>query len=269
MPKFEPTWLLQAPTSFKSAPRAYTSTRERIRQAIGLLDLTTLNADDTPAIVKALCAKGKQAQVAVVCVFPVFVETALEAVKGSNVKVATVAGAFPHGLSTLASRVKEVEECVKLGANEIDIVIRRPLALEDRWSELYDELAAMRRACVDLPFKVILATGELGTPERIWKAAMTAMMAGADFVKTSTGKEKINATLEAGMAMADAIRFYGEKAGRQVGLKAAGGIKTTEQSMGWLSLVENELGTDHLNPKGFRIGASGLLDDLLNAENGI
>lgn len=233
--------------------------------ALSCLDLTTLAGDDTCARVEQLATKGKTYGVAAVCIFPVFIELA----KKHGVRVATVSGAFPHGLSTLEARVKDIETCVQAGADEIDIVIRRQLALEERWEDLYAEVLAMKQAAANKHLKVILATGELETQERIWKASLVSLMAGADFVKTSTGKEKVNATLEAGVAMASAISFYREKTGRHAGLKAAGGIKDVEQTLAWMSLIERDLGSDCLNPDGFRIGASSLLDELLAAATSI
>lgn len=262
---FEPSWLSHAPSTFSPNPSPLPLTRERLDLAISCLDLTTLSGDDTNARVEKLAATGKEHGVAAVCVYPVFVPVAAS----FGVRVATVSGAFPHGLSTIEARVKDVETCVQIGADEIDIVIRRQLALEERWSELFDEVHAMKKAAGSKHLKVILATGELETQERIWKAALVSLMAGADFVKTSTGKEKVNATLEAGVAMAAAIAFYKEKTGRQAGLKAAGGIKDAEQTMAWLALIERDLGADCLGPKYFRIGASALLDDLLAAKNRI
>jgi deoxyribose-phosphate aldolase len=257
---FEPSWLSQVPSTFKPNPNPLPLTRSRIDLAISCLDLTSLSGDDTSARVEQLTETGKACGVAAVCVYPVFVDLA----KRHGVRVATVGGEFPHGLSTLEARIKDVETCVQTGADEIDIVIRRQLALEYRWEQLFDEVLAMKKAAADKLLKVILATGELETQERIWKAALVSLMAGADFVKTSTGKEKVNATLEAGTAMASAIAFYREKTGRQAGLKAAGGIKDTEQALAWMSLIERDLGSGCLNPDGFRIGASSLLDDLVN-----
>lgn len=258
---FEPSWLEHAPSEFLPNPAPLPLTRRRLETAISCLDLTTLAGDDTDARIDALAAKGKQHGVAAVCVYPVFVGTA----KQHGVRVATVGGAFPHGLSTLESRLKDVKACAQTGADEIDVVIRRQLALEDRWAELYDEVLAMKQAAGGRHLKTILATGELESPQRIWKAALVCLMAGADFVKTSTGKEKVNATLEAGAAMASAIRFYREKTGRPAGLKPAGGIKDAEQTLAWMALVERDLGAECLRPEQFRIGASALLDELLAA----
>jgi len=240
-------------------------TKERIETAIFCLDLTTLSGDDTTAKVDRLAAKGKEHGVAAVCVYPVFVETA----KKQGVRVATVAGAFPHGLSAIEARIKDVETSVQSGADEIDIVIRRQLALEARWEELHQELLAMRQAAGDRTLKAILATGELETQELIWQASLVCLMAGTDFVKTSTGKEKVNATLEAGVAMASAICFFREKTGKPAGLKAAGGIQDPMQTMAWMALVERDLGAGTLNSRFFRIGASALLDELLTARNRI
>ena len=239
---------------------------------ISCLDLTTLAGDDTEQQVLALCRQALEPspgrgtdtpRPASVCVYPVFVPLALEALAGSSVRVATVAAAFPHGLSTLSCRVKEVGEAVALGAHEVDVVIRRSHALCGEWEALYDEVCAFREAAEDTTLKVILATGELSEPEVIFRAGVTALMAGADFIKTSTGKETVNATLPAGAAMAHAIRTYAEATGFHAGLKPAGGIRTSEQAAEWLGLVRDELGSDWLTPAGFRIGASALLGDLV------
>ncbi|HCR49066.1 MAG TPA: deoxyribose-phosphate aldolase [Bacteroidetes bacterium] len=227
------------------------------------LDLTTLQGDDTTERVKDLCAKALAHPVAAVCVYPAFIGTAHHAVRGSGIQVATVAGGFPHGLSPLVSRVHEVQECVDLGADEIDIVIRREHALKDHWGELYDEVHAMKNAAGRAHLKVILATGELADPNRIYRASLVALMAGADFIKTSTGKESVNATLwPAGFAMTAALLDFQSATGQRRGLKPAGGIRTHAEANLWMHLVRTELGEEWVRPERFRIGASGLFDAL-------
>ena len=248
-------------------------------RAVESIDLTSLSGDDTPDRIRELCDaarrpigagilenigwEGAPPTTAAVCVYPVYVETAREALAGTTIPVATVAAAFPHGLSPLSTRIAEVRACRELGASEIDIVIRRSHALLGDWAALYDEVRAFREAAGDAHLKAILATGELGSVERIAKAGLVALMAGADFIKTSTGKESVNATLEAGVAMARAIRAYHEQTGFRAGLKPAGGIRTADQALDWLALVEEELGTEWLGPDRFRIGASSLLGDIV------
>ncbi len=247
-------------------------TPQDVTLLIACLDLTTLSGDDTEDRVSALCRQARDLSAgrgtniprpAAVCVYPVFVPLALEALAGSGVSVATVAAGFPHGLSPLPCRVSEVREAVALGAHEVDVVIRRSHALCGEWQSLYDEVRAFRDAVKDRKLKVILATGELAQSEVIFRAGLTALMAGADFIKTSTGKEAVNATLPAGAAMAHAIRTYAEMSGFHAGLKPAGGIRTAEQAAEWLELVRHELGSEWLTPDRFRIGASGLLADLV------
>ena len=246
-------------------------------RAVTMIDLTTLSDDDTEGRVRRLCDKALRpfrsellvalgaermaVTAAAVCVYHRFVPTALAAL-GGRLPVATVSAGFPAGLSPLGARVAEIEASVTAGADEIDVVIVRGLALEGRWEALYDEITAFRRACSDRCMKVILGVGELGTLDNVRRAAMVAMMAGADFVKTSTGKGKVKATLSAGLAMADAIRDYHRDTGHRVGLKAAGGIATTREALSWLALVQEELGEAWMNPGLFRIGASSLLADI-------
>ena len=246
-------------------------------RAVTMIDLTTLSDDDTEGRVRRLCdkalrplrsellvalgAEGAAVTAAAVCVYHRFVPTALAAL-GGRLPVATVSADFPAGLSPLATRVAEIEASVKAGADEIDVVIVRGLALEGRWEALYDEITAFRRACRDRCMKVILGVGELGTPNNVRRATTVALMAGADFVKTSTGKEKVKATLSAGLAMAAAIRDYHRDTGHRVGLKAAGGIATAGEALSWLALVREELGEAWMHPGLFRIGASSLLADI-------
>ena len=247
-------------------------------RAVTLMDLTTLAGDDTPGRVRRLCAKGRrplrsdlqealgvsdrELTVAAICVYPTLVATAVEALEGSGVPVASVATGFPAGLTPLSQRLGEVRAAVGAGAAEIDMVVTRSHVLTDRWEALYEEVSAVREVCGDAHLKVILATGELGRLRNVARASRVAMLAGADFIKTSTGKERVNATLPVGLVMARAIRAYREETGHVVGLKPAGGIRTAKEALQWLVLVKEELGDRWLRPSGFRIGASSLLADL-------
>ena len=247
-------------------------------RAISLMDLTTLAGDDTPGRVLRLCAKGRrpvrqdlleelgvgdlQLTVAAVCVYHAFVATAVKALEGSGIPVAAVSTGFPAGLSPLPQRIAEIEASVAAGAAEIDIVITRAHVLTGNWTALFDEVKAFRAACGPAHLKAILATGELGTLKEVARASMVAMMAGADFIKTSTGKEAVNATLPFGIVMARQIREYRERTGYLIGLKPAGGIRTAREALDWLALIKEELGDRWLRPDLFRFGASGLLTDI-------
>jgi deoxyribose-phosphate aldolase len=247
-------------------------------RAISLMDLTTLAGDDTPGRVLRLCAKARrpvrqdlleelgvgdlQLTVAAVCVYHAFVATAVKALEGSGIPVAAVSTGFPAGLSPLPQRIAEIEASVEAGAAEIDIVITRAHVLTGNWTALYDEVKAFRAACGPAHLKAILATGELGTLKEVARASMVAMMAGADFIKTSTGKEALNATLPFGIVMARQIREYRERTGYLIGLKPAGGIRTARQALDWLAMIKEELGDRWLRPDLFRFGASGLLSDI-------
>jgi deoxyribose-phosphate aldolase len=247
-------------------------------RAITCMDLTTLSGDDTEERVRRLCAKARQpvqqdlvraleieeldVKVAAVCVYHLFVETALHALEGSGVRVAAVSTGFPAGLSPLAERVAEIRRSVEAGAHEIDVVITRAYVFGGRWQALYDEIAAFRQACGSAHMKVILATGDLLTLRNVARASVVAMMAGADFIKTSTGKEATNATLPVGLVMTRAIREYAERTGMAVGFKAAGGIRTAKQSTDWLAMMKEELGKPWMHAELFRFGASGLLGDI-------
>lgn len=247
-------------------------------RSIAVMDLTTLNSNDTHERVRRLCAKalnplradiaeglgvaGRGIRPAAVCVYHPFVATAVEALQGSGVHVAAVSTAFPHGLAPLATRIAEVKASVADGADEIDVVIPRGLVFEARWRELYDEVAAFREACGEAHLKVILGTGDLATLRNVTLASMVAMMAGADFIKTSTGKESVNATLPVGLAMVRAIRAYRERTGYLIGFKPAGGISAAKSSLDWLVLMKEELGRRWLQPDLFRFGASSLLTDI-------
>ena len=247
-------------------------------RAITCMDLTTLSGDDTDDRVRRLCAKGRHPiqqelveklgieelgiKVAAICVYHTFVETALAALEGSGIRVAAVSTGFPAGLSPLAERVEEIRRSVEAGANEIDVVITRAHVFGGRWQALYDEIAAFKQACGPRHMKVILGTGDLLTLRNVARASMVAMMAGADFIKTSTGKEPTNATLPVGLVMTRCIREYAEETGMAVGFKPAGGIRTAKQSLDWLAMIKEELGDSWLRAEMFRFGASGLLGDI-------
>ena len=245
-------------------------------KAITCIDLTTLSGDDTAGRVKRLCDKAKQPvranilealgldniAVGAVCVYHDMVETAVERLAGSGIPVAAVSTGFPAGLSPLRLRILEIEESVKAGAREIDIVISRRHVLNQNWQALYDEVQAFRQACGPAHMKAILATGELGSLRNVARASMVAMMAGADFIKTSTGKESVNATLPVSLVMVRAIRNFYEETGQYVGYKPAGGISKAKDALTYLSLIKEELGNPWLNNDMFRFGASSLLGDI-------
>jgi deoxyribose-phosphate aldolase len=247
-------------------------------RAVTLMDLTTLSGDDTPGRVRRLCAKARRPvredllealgmddgsiRVAAVCVYHRMVETAVQALAGSGIPVAAVSAGFPHGLSPLPQRIQEIHASAGAGAREIDIVVTRAHALSGNWEALYDEVRSFREACGDAHLKTILATGELATLRNVARASLVCMMAGADFVKTSTGKEGVNATLPVGLTMARAVRTYAERTGYAVGFKPAGGIRTAKESLLWLILMKEELGNGWLQPGLFRFGASSLLGDI-------
>ena len=247
-------------------------------KAIRCMDLTTLSSDDTPDRVRRLCSKAlrplKQElsndlgitslnlTVGAVCVYHALVETAVKALKGSNIPVAAVSTGFPHGLSPLPRRIEEIRDSVSEGALEIDIVITRAHVFSGNWEALYQEIKSFREACGDSHLKTILGTGELGSLRNVAKASLVCMMAGADFIKTSTGKEPQNATLPVSLVMLRMIRDYHQKTGHKVGFKPAGGIRTAKQALEWQILMNEELGREWLEPELFRFGASGLLTDI-------
>ena len=247
-------------------------------KAIRCMDLTTLSSDDTPDRVRRLCSKAlrplKQEltndlgitslnlTVGAVCVYHALVETAAKALKGSNIPVAAVSTGFPHGLSPLPRRIEEIRDSVSAGALEIDIVITRAHVFSGNWEALYQEIKSFREACGDYHLKTILGTGELGSLRNVAKASLVCMMAGADFIKTSTGKEPQNATLPVSLVMLRMIRDYYQKTGHMVGFKPAGGIRTAKQALEWQILMNEELGREWLEPELFRFGASGLLTDI-------
>ena len=245
-------------------------------KAITLIDLTTLAGDDTPGRVQRLCAKAANPvrqdildalgvgpiHTGAVCVYHDMVATAVEALRGTGIPVAAVSTGFPAGLSPFHLRVAEIGESVKAGAAEIDIVISRRHVLTGNWQALYDEMKEFRAACGDAHVKAILATGELQTLRNVARASYVCMMAGADFIKTSTGKESVNATLPVSLTMIRAIRDYHQRTGIRVGYKPAGGISKAKDSLVYLALIKDELGDRWLQPDLFRFGASSLLGDI-------
>jgi deoxyribose-phosphate aldolase len=247
-------------------------------RAVTLMDLTTLSGDDTPGFVRRLCAKARRPirqdiehalgverlgiHVGAVCVYHAMVPVAVEALEGTSIPVAAVSTGFPAGLSPLEERVHEIRASVAAGAREIDIVITRGHVLTGNWQALYDEVKLFRETCGDAHMKAILATGELATLTNVARASVVAMQAGADFIKTSTGKEPVNATLPFALVMVRAIREYFEQTGYAVGFKPAGGIRTAKQALEYLYLMKEELGDRWLKPDLFRFGASALLTDV-------
>ncbi|NDJ51846.1 MAG: deoxyribose-phosphate aldolase [Chloroflexi bacterium] len=243
-------------------------------KAVTLIDLTTLSGDDTPAKVNRLCAKAlnpirrdilqalefdRPLTTGAVCVYPSRVPDAAAALAGTDLPIATVSSGFPAAQGPLQPQLDVVVQNVAEGATEIDMVISREFVFTGNWQALYDEVKAFRSACGEAHLKVILETGELATMQNIYRASMISMMAGGDFIKTSTGKASVNATLEAGLIMCRAIRDYCQMTGYKVGLKPAGGIRSGKDAIAWLVLVKEELGNDWLNPDLYRIGASSLL----------
>ena len=248
-------------------------------RALTCIDLTTLAGDDTPGRIKRLCAKAKhplrpdmlqalgggseKITVGAVCVYPNRVRDAVEALRGTDIPVASVAAGFPAGQTPLPQRIAEIEQAIEAGAREIDIVISRNHVLTGDWQALYDEVKTFRQTCGEAAhMKTILATGDLGTLKQVYQASLVAMMAGSDFIKTSTGKETVNATLEFGLVMARAIRAYHERTGYKVGFKPAGGISKAKAILTWQALRKDELGDEWLMPDLFRVGASSLLTDI-------
>ncbi|GGB04395.1 deoxyribose-phosphate aldolase [Brucella endophytica] len=247
-------------------------------KAITCIDLTTLAGDDTPGRVRRLCAKASKpirddivealglAELGIttgaVCVYPTMVPHAVKALEGTNIPVASVATGFPAGLTPLAQRLDEIRYAVGEGAREIDIVITREYVLTQNWEALFDEIARMREACGEAHMKAILATGDLNTLRNVYRASMVAMQAGADFIKTSTGKEEVNATIPVSLTMVRALRDYGERTGFKIGFKPAGGMKTAKDAMLWFFLMKEELGLPWLQPDLFRLGASSMLGDI-------
>jgi deoxyribose-phosphate aldolase len=278
---------IQANTSAIERRAATIGTRRSVKKdwqaawllrAISCMDLTTLSGDDSAERVKRLCAKGRRPlqdhlvkalgieslnlHVGAVCVYHLFVETAVKALEGTGIPVAAVSTGFPAGLSPLAERVNEIRRSVESGASEIDIVITRAHVFNGEWNALYDEVAAFKEACGPAHMKAILGTGDLLTLRNVARASWVCMMAGSDFIKTSTGKEAVNATLPVSLVMVRAIRDYAERTGMAVGYKPAGGIKTAKHALDWLALMKDELGRPWLEPTLFRFGASSMLADI-------
>ncbi|RME91122.1 MAG: deoxyribose-phosphate aldolase [Anaerolineae bacterium] len=284
------TWVLAARVNRPAVERRVATLPKRrsikkdwqaawLLRAVTCLDLTTLAGDDTPGRVRRLCAKarqplrpdmlaqlgldGEKVTVAAVCVYPARVRDAVEALRGTDIPVASVATGFPAAQTPLPQRIGEIEQAIEAGAREVDVVIHRAHVLTGNWQALYDELRQFRQACGEnVHMKTILATGDLATLKQVYQASLVAMMAGTDFIKTSTGKESVNATLEVGLVMVRAIREYMERTGYRVGFKPAGGIRKAKQTLAWQALMKEELGEEWLMPGLFRIGASSLLTDL-------
>lgn len=247
-------------------------------KAITFIDLTTLAGDDTDGRVRRLCtkarhpvradvlemldAKGLDIKPGAVCVYNNFVKTAVKALEGTGIPVAAVSTGFPAGHTPLGTRLSEIRASVKAGAKEIDIVIERHMALNEDWRALYNMVAKCREVCGEAHIKVILATGELGPLTNVAKASMVSMMAGADFIKTSTGKESVNATLPVSLVMVRMIREYQELTGYKIGYKLAGGISDAKTALVYMSMMKEELGDEWLSPELFRFGASSLLGDI-------
>ena len=247
-------------------------------RAIAVMDLTTLSGDDTPGKVRRLCAKARhpvrrdlvealgveelRITPAAVCVYHEMVAEAVAALEGSGIPVAAVSTGFPDGLSAFDLRVREIEASVAAGASEIDIVISRRHVLRGDWVALYEEMQAFRAACGDAHVKAIIATGQLGSLRNVARASHVCMMGGADFIKTSTGKESVNATLPVSLTMVRALREYGDRTGHKVGFKPAGGISKAKDALVYLSMMKEECGNDWLEPDLFRFGASSLLGDI-------
>ncbi|WP_327049364.1 deoxyribose-phosphate aldolase [Microbispora sp. NBC_01189] len=248
-----------------------TAKKQAVDMAIGMVDLTTLEGADTPGKIRAMCAKAVRPDpgdasvppVAAVCVYPDLVATAVSALAGSGVKVASVATSFPSGRSSLEVKVADTSLAVAAGASEIDMVIDRGAFLAGDYLKVYEEIVAIKEACGDSHLKVILETGELATYDNVRRASWLAMIAGADFIKTSTGKVSPAATLPVTLVMLEAVRDFRAATGRQVGVKPAGGIRTTKDAIKYLVLVNETAGPDWLHPDWFRLGASSLLNDLL------
>ena len=246
-------------------------------KAITCIDLTTLSGDDTRGNVKRLCAKAKnpirndlleltginqKITTGAVCVYHELVEFAVSQLKGFDIPVAAVSTGFPAGLTPYEQKIEEIKASVSSGAKEIDIVITRKHVLNNEWEKLYSEISGYREACGDAHMKAIIATGDLSTLRNVAKASMVCMMAGADFIKTSTGKESTNANLTVGLTMVRQIRDFYDRTGVKIGFKPAGGIKKAKDALNWLILIKEELGEDWLNPNLFRFGASSLLSDI-------
>jgi deoxyribose-phosphate aldolase len=255
-----------ATRSIKTSAKAWALDR-----AVAMVDLTTLEGQDTPGKVRALCAKGRRPDpsdptvpsVAAICVYPDLVGVAAEALEGSGVHIAAVATAFPSGRSSLEIKLTDTRDAVAAGADEIDMVIDRGAFLAGRYGHVFEEIVAVREACGEAHLKVILETGELVTYDNVRRASWLAMLAGADFIKTSTGKVSPAATLPVTLVMLEAVRDFHQRTGRRVGVKAAGGIRSAKDAIRYLVMVNETAGEEWLDPELFRFGASSLLNDLL------
>jgi deoxyribose-phosphate aldolase len=285
----DPAWFEGAGVNASAVERraATLTTRRSVKKeyqaawlvkALTCIDLTTLAGDDTPERVRRLCAKARRPlnddllaalglvdappTVGAVCVYPTMVAPAVRALEGSGIPVASVATGFPSGLTPLKQRLEEIRYAVDEGAREIDIVITRAYVLGRDWTALFDEVAAMREACGPAHLKAILGSGDLKTLRNVYAASMVSMQAGADFIKTSTGKEDVNATLPVSLVMLRALRDYRERTGVDIGFKPAGGLRAARDALAWLILMKEELGLPWMQPDLFRIGASGLVTDI-------
>lgn len=240
-------------------------------QAIRCLDLTTLRGDDTADRIRQLCERamaplpGVDITVAAVCVYPVFVKFAQNILKGSGVKIATVAGGFPDALTPVRIRMDEIKAAIDLEVDEVDVVIRRSYVIENRMDDLIEEIVSIRDAAAKCTLKIIIAAGDLSTDDQVTTASISAAAAGADFVKMSTGKEARDPTLQQGLLVCQSLREVARTNRRSVGFKASGGIKTADQAMQWMGLVQAELGDEWMTPRLFRMGASSLLDSLIES----
>ncbi|MBO7649114.1 MAG: deoxyribose-phosphate aldolase [Bacteroidales bacterium] len=258
--------LKQRLQTLMSKPLRAMDEQEAYRFILGSIDLTTLEGSDNKAVVESLCRKAigfrnekrRIPSTAAVCVYPPFVKQAKTVLQGTDIRVASVAGAFPAGQSPIEIKVAEIKYAIQQGADEIDMVISRGKFLEGNLQEVFDEIRIIREVCKDVTLKVILETGELKTPNNIYRASQLAMLAGADFIKTSTGKIAVNATPEAFVVMMDAVRRHHEKTGRKVSIKAAGGISDSETALLYVNLLTQVLGKEWLSNSCFRIGASRL-----------
>ena len=287
--QFNPEWVEDIRVNLSAVKRRVSTltTRRAVKKewqaawlvkAISCIDLTTLSGQDTPGKVRRLCAKARtpvsldlqkdlgiedlNLTTGAVCVYHEMVATAVKALKGSNIPVAAVSTGFPAGLSSMEIRLQEIKASVAAGATEIDIVVTRAHVLNGNWQALYDEVKAFKQACGKVHMKSIIATGELSTLNNVAKASMVSMMAGSDFIKTSTGMEPINATLPVSLTMIRMIRAYQDLTGFRVGFKPAGGIGTAKDALSYLILIKEELGDSWLNSNMFRFGASSLLGDI-------
>ncbi len=256
---------------FQSRSIKTTAKAEALRMILSMIDLTTLEGQDTPGKVRQLCQKAIHLHdsipglphVAAVCVYPNMVAVAREALEGHDINIASVATAFPSGMSSLEVKLDDTRMAVDAGANEIDMVISRGAFLAGEYAYVFDEIAAIKEACGDAHLKVILETGELGTLDRVRRASVLAMHAGADFIKTSTGKIQPAATMQVTLVMLQAIRDYFYETGRMVGMKPAGGISTSKLAIHYLVMLRETLGQAWMTPEWFRFGASSLANDVL------